>query len=384
MYLLERIVSLLIFVILLISISYILSKANKKTASYVIYAYVLCLGIMGYFFIPNSGSDLTRLIYTMHYYAQLKGTALSEALFNNLTPGTALYFYTIGQLDNDRLLPFFSAIISFSFIFSILRRENENPLNSTLFIAVALFVFMSRGLYMQSIGNIRTVMSLAMFAWCVYLEYFEDKPFLSLLIPYIFAASIHQMAQFLLLYRLVYMIGETGTTIKKKTFRTSFSLTVLALIWLLSKSYINGLYEKMDMYLEFSQNDTGYWYFWEGLLSVISIILLIYIIVKRKQYLTNSSQEIVLQDKNCNSFVNFLIPLIIADIIFIPIEFNTFQRLSWFLSIMTIPLVTSVLRIRYNQGSIRIVEKNILTISFIQLGLACARGDLCSLKFFLW
>ena len=175
MYITERILSLLIFSLVLVLICCGIANSKLKVGKKLVTLYILILGIMGYCFIPHMGADLTRLLITMKFYTSKGTEGLYSALLSSSTPGTGLYFYIIGKTGNDHLLPAISAVITYSFCFSILKREYNNYETRSLYIAVMIFAFMSRGLTMQIISNIRTLMALSICAWCVYKEFCKKE-----------------------------------------------------------------------------------------------------------------------------------------------------------------------------------------------------------------
>ena len=161
MYLIGRVISLMIFVAVMFIICYVISRSGKLTGNRAVNLYIILLGIMGYFFIPHTGADLFRLYTTMKYFSSKSVSELFEVLLSSTTPGSGLYFFVIGRLGNNNLLPFVSAIITFSFCFSILKDELKKNDSKSNYVAIALLVFMSRGLMMQIISNIRTMMALS-------------------------------------------------------------------------------------------------------------------------------------------------------------------------------------------------------------------------------
>ena len=171
MYIVGRLLSLIIYAIILVAVCFIITNSqNKKKINCVLNLYIIILGIMGYFFIPHTGADLYRLLNTMKYYSNGDWSDIKYRILESSTPGTGLYFCLVGNLNNDHLLPAISAIITFSFCFYILKSESDDPDTKPVYIALALFVFMSRGLMMQIISNIRTIMALSISAFCVYKE----------------------------------------------------------------------------------------------------------------------------------------------------------------------------------------------------------------------
>ena len=113
----------------------------------------------------------------------------------------------------------------------------------------------------------------------------------------------------------------------------------------------------------------------------MSLLLLIYYLTKLFKYkkmnaCDNSNNESVLD------LVRYICPLLFIDVIAFFIEFNFFQRLSWYICILTMPLMISTFKLVNDEKEEKILKENTIAYGTLMLALACARGDLCSLKFF--
>ena len=74
--------------------------------------------------------------------------------------------------------------------------------------------------------------------------------------------------------------------------------------------------------------------------------------------------------------------LLMIDIGLFFVEFNIAYRLSWLITILDMPLIIILFKSNICLGVRKKGFYNfILIISFLMLFIACARGDLCSLKF---
>lgn len=383
MYLVGRVISLMIFVAVMFISCYIVSRSKKSIGTRYLTLYVVVLGLMGFCFIPHVGADLYRIYNTMAAYASLDIGNLLNRISSVSTPGVPLYYFLVGQLGNKQWLPCISAIITFSFCFSLLKKELKNEKTYPIYVAIALFAFMSRGLMLQIISNIRTLMALAIVAWCIYEEFYEKKKPLLLIIPYLLAASLHAMGQVMLLYRVAYLVMGKAKSPIQRILSVSLAAVAGGVVCFFGQSYISALFDKADSYVSYAQAGTGYSYGWERLLSVLSLLLTVYLISRFYKYKKLELLQDRCQEDATSTLVAFMIPLIAADCVMFFVEFNFFQRLSWFITIATIPLLISVLRMSCPYGKDKIIGRNILIYSFFVLFIACARGDLCSLKFFL-
>ena len=389
MFLFARLVSLAIFALVLMLICIFISNTNdKKRAAGYLTIYTVILTVMGYLFVPHSGADLTRLWIVMHQYAREDVMVFLQSLTSSLSPGVVLYYNIIGRLGNDHLLPAVSALITFSFCFAILHSllKKESTGFSTTEIAIALFLFMSRGLMMQIISNIRTLMALSIAAWCIYQEFYNKRSTKKLIIPYLLAASLHAMGIIIVLYRIAYsFIDQRGTRLQKIN-RWVLGFSAAAAVLLFGWKYILRVINKGFNYIRETQSGEGYFYLWEFILCVMTLMVLLYVIHffrRAYRYNRNSGSADDLSHAT-NQLLRYLTPLIIIEFIAIPLEFSTFQRINWYFTILLLPLTVCTLREvkLVSPAHAKVFRYNLLIAATAILFLACARGDLCSLKFF--
>ena len=386
MYIFSRILSLMIYCLILVIVCIFIKNITKKKLDIIILKlYIMVLFVMGYFFIPHEGADLTRVIIAMNSYRDLNFSGLLYEILNSTTPGVPIYYYLISKLNNVQLLPAISAFIIFTFCFGILINilVRKDSTIKTSDIAISLFVFMSRGLFLQSISNIRTMLSLAILAWCIYQEFYNNKTFKYLSYFYLLAASFHVMGQIILVYRIVYFIfGRSRSKIRKIMKIISIAAIVLVSLYGADK-YINNILKLFNLYNSATISGEGYSYIWERILSVITIIYCLYLIKYYKHSNKLKSYSIAREKTRVSTIklIAYLYPLLWIDVAAFFVEFNFFQRLSWYIAILCIPLV--VFTLREDNLTRKKHQKILILFSTLVLILACIRGDLCSLKFFL-
>ena len=384
MYLFERVFALGVYVTILFAICYLIAKnKSHKRCSKLVTLYIVLLAIMGYSFVPHEGADLTRMLLRMHLYASETWDQSFTRMIKTATPGAVLYLRLVGLLHNDSLLPALSAVITFSFCFGIIKRTLKQEDIDVSCIAVILFVFMSRGLLLQIISNIRTLMALSIIAWCIYQEFYRKVTIISLVPFYLTAASLHAMGQALLVFRLFYILVESRKSILQKVLSIALFVFFSILILRLGGKYLILLYQHSENYASYYHAGIGYFYIWEGVLCVCSNMIVLYLyylfskVYKRGSDLKDSFS---LATYKYSKFIGLLV---LVDFAAALVEFNFFQRLSWFITILSIPFGIYVLRELKKNGYGSITIKNLYMLSGVMLFIACARGDLCSLKFFI-
>ncbi|RGL80570.1 hypothetical protein DXC42_19420 [Butyricimonas virosa] len=98
MYLIPRIVGVGTYALLLIIVYYLIPRMKNWFISLDVYTIVLAL--MGFFYVPMDGSDLTRIYPVLQLYAQyaLDDPDSWTAIMASGTPMAALYYHVLGNL----------------------------------------------------------------------------------------------------------------------------------------------------------------------------------------------------------------------------------------------------------------------------------------------
>lgn len=373
MYLKERVLALLIYVLLLFLIMLLIKRIKGVNAT--LNLYVIVLSIMGYFYKPLEGADLTRVIIAMNSYKYLTISQLIENSKKSIAPLSSLYYYAIGQLNNDNLLPAITAFITFTFIFKIIKSHYSNYITSKKSIALALLFFMSRGLLLQTISNIRTMLSLSILSFCIYKILYEGKKIIIYLPLMLIASTIHVVGfASTILFFIFYFISYVKVLEFKKIVLV---LLIFSAIIFFGKNNIIGSFELAKRYLESNRIGIGYFYVWEFVISFLVTFVTLILIHKY----TKSNIRLLEYEREFR-FIKFLKIISILDIIVLFVEFNMGFRLNYLITIFSIPMILYILNsTRISTKDRRSIEKFVVLFSTIILLLSCARGDLCGLKF---
>lgn len=381
MFLIPRLIGVTTYFLILVGICYFITYTHYKGTKYALALYVFLLSVMGYFYVPYETADLYRLIPTMHFYSNMTLEGILNVVMGSLiTPLVPIYYHVIGLFGVDELLPAITVFIAFSFCFAFFYEYTKNTQSETRYLALALFTYMARGVFLQTASNIRTGLALAILAWCVYEEFVERKSLTKLLPLYLSAACIHITGQFvcvcLVLYSLLKMF-------KKKLSFGKFLLLggVVTSISVWGIEVANRILDKAQRYTEAYQEGTGYTYYWEALLTVLGLIIVGYCLKITKEKLECNTSNGITVYKGFADYVNFVWLLCLVDCLCGFIEFNIFMRLNYFIMMVSVPVITFVLQDDFINGN-KSRYRFILLLSSIMLFIACARGDLCGYKFF--
>lgn len=373
MYLIPRLIGLFIYAIVLMFFYILVSRINRKDLGKLLFIYTIILSIMAYNFVPAEGNDLYRLIDVMHFYAEQNFEQIINSLKQSSTPVHVAYFYLIGKLRVDGLLAGITAFIFYRNIFYILKKFALRYSISSKNTALALLFFMATGSYMEVISGIRTMLGISIVAVCFYDELIEGKSIFKNVLWYIIAMLMHPVALAIIIIRILFMAMESSKS-KFGKLRLGIVLIILAMaLFKYGNRYIISMGDKV---IEYVTLEDGYSYFWEYVIGIIDLTLILVIQGNlRKDIKKFKSLEYM------KNYLRFSWVISAVVIIFLIVEYNTFHRLVIFNSILVGPILMETLNNGYKKSEI--LSKTIFITSIIMLAIACARGNLCSLKFFM-
>lgn len=379
MYLFSRLVGVGIYTLVMLVFFAAITTQSKRQIRRTLTVYWLIIGLMGYFFVPPSGFDLNRLIPRMRQYVGMPFSELLEHLTGVLTPGERLYYWLIGLFNNAHLLPCISGLISFGLCFKILKDITKKEINTSGDIALALLLFMCRGCIIMAVDTIRSFMSSAIIAWCVYDESINRKKIKRHWYLYVFACSMHAIGYVFVFLRLLFWVADKGNSVRQKLTRVVGGLAVGVLGYLVLQNQIQLLLQKASNYYQEGQAGTSYFYIWEGALAGMTLVIVVYMLIYISQLKFERKSEADFGFSQLCRFISLISVLCLAALF---IEFNMFLRTSYFLSILLIPLSLDTLKLARINSQYKGMKNIVLLSSMSLLVLAATRGYLCSLKFF--
>lgn len=384
MFLIERLFGVGVYALVLVAVCYYIKgltdyKKIKKTLT----IYAVLLAAMGFFYVPYETSDLYRIYEYIEYFGKFSFVNLWEQkLWNSDVEISAIYYWAIGKTGVVQLLPFVNALICYGCIFYIIYNYAKKNNISGKNIAIALLFYMSSGNFIFVISGIRCMLGVSLLSFCFFRESIEKK-FSVLHIPmYLIAALIHPFAAVLIALRFVIPILDSKIPMWNRVLLLGgFGLGGVIVLKYFS-NYISKIFDKAESYL----SGDLYSYFWEyaiAILTVIIVAMAIYEFYKMTRLETSS----------LNSWKLYVVfSMLIA--ICLCFEFTIFHRLTTYITpIIVLPILMSVLQKNEETTSVENVKLPIMdrpitisscvvVLSIITLLIACARGSLCSLKFF--
>lgn len=368
MYLLERLFGVFTYVTVLAIICSIIILAKPKYIGKILFVYTGILSVMGFLFIPNKGNDLFRLIPMMYNYAELTLGQIVDFSLGSTTPTAILYMYFIGKFNLDGLLAGATTFIFFMNVFYIVKKSTIKYKLSSKDVALIVFLLMSTGIFFEVISGIRSMLAFSIISVCFYKEVEEEKPFIKNIGWYLFAGLLHNVGLALILIRAGYIL------IQKKDKKNPYKVGII-IVLLLSGIVVGQKYiaEMLDLAYTYLVEGT-YSYIWEYIIGFIYWIILTTTLIYAYKGLKLGESDLRIH----NSFkVTLLVQVILT--VFV-MEYNIFHRFTLLNSILIVPTMSYVLSRFKLVKNIRLF---FLGLGVLILGIACARGNLSSLKFFI-
>lgn len=386
MFLFERLIGVGLYSLILVLVCFSLVGKSGKKIKRRLFCYSIILSIFAYNFVPYETADL----YSIYEYVEaFQKYSFSSFLENQVSKSdlgvSGILYWLIGQIGIPQLLPAIVTFVCYSCIFYIIHKTTEKNQISGKNVAITLFFYMSIGTYMFVISGIRCMLGISLLSFCFYRESVEKK-FNILHIPlYLIAALIHAFSAVLIAARFLISIFDTKTTPIRKLIYFVFLGAGIVLVFRIFSDYISEIMEKADSYL----SGDLYSYVWEYIIAILTCVVIVCVLLKWRAFKEGSSIKL-------NVWFLYEIALFAISLC-ICWEFTIFHRITtYIMPIIVLPLLMTTLQTNDNMKantnsrirSVGEVSSNlhsiVLMISVLMLLVACSRGSLSSLKFFIW
>ena len=370
MYLFPRLVGVFTYFSITILFFLLLVKCNKKNLGKILFVYTIILTIMGYFYVPAESADLSRIWSMMKDFSVNSLNDQIDFAFSTNIPLFHLFSYFISLTGIYSLLPAIASFVFYINSFYIIKDYSEKKNFSSLSIAMTVFVFMCFGQFVQVISGIRSMLAFSIIARCVYNEYINNKNILKDFVWYIIASMIHPaaLALFLIHLLLTFILSNKFSRLKKFV----STLIIILILLIFGKDYVQEMVSSANSYL----TEDSYSYIWEYIMAILYLILLLVVFSNLKSVYV----DLVLLKKYVCCFI-----LIVF--VFIPV-YSIFQRYTVFISILSSPFFMEVINNGQVENCVHKYSQNkllqlVFLVSMFILILACSRGNLSGLKFFI-
>lgn len=370
MYLIPRLIGVFTYFVITIFFFLLLRKSNKKNVNQILFVYAIILSVIGFFYVPAQSADLSRIWDTMKDFSTNSFKELSDFALSTNIPFFYFSIYFISLTNIYSILPAIVAFIFYLNSFYIIKDYSKKKNFSSKTIAMTVFVFMCFGQFLQVISGIRSLLSFSIIARCIYDEYINNKSILKNISWYFIASTIHPAALALVLIHLIITLILSNKISKLKKMTSIFIIFLILIIF--GHNYIEAMLSAAESYL----SEESYSYIWEYIMALAYLILFLCTIIK----VNNNQNNLLLYKK-------YLIIFSTITCLFISV-YSIFQRYTVFISILASPLFMEAINAEQKcaEQSQYTSKKYLQLIFFGSLAilvLACARGNLSGLKFFM-
>lgn len=381
MFLIERVFGITLYVSLLLIVSYLFTRVQKTHYRFLIIAYLLLISTMAFFYMPAFESDLYRLTEYMYNYASMSWEEFISIISSSNVPVTLLYYRLIGSFGVAGLLAGVTALIVFWNIFYIILDYSKNFKEQGKLIAASLLVIMSTGIYMQTVGGIRTMLAFSIVTRCFYDETIHGKRIYKNIFWYVLACLIHPTAAVAIILRFVALILSNMRARKNRALLAGLIISPLIAYAILAVGGF-GIFENAFNTAIIYRESVDYSYIWDTIIGVttIALILISYYLYRRynkaEKSISLSSVAIYSQILLIFSIASFY-------------EHATFVRFTQLNLLVMIPVImnnfSSLLASSRGDDKkerlvwLRVIICMVLLIFIISM----TRGALSSLKFFV-
>ncbi|WP_413854027.1 EpsG family protein [Candidatus Ruminimicrobium bovinum] len=331
MFIIERLISLSIFISSLFVCMLFLSKVKRSYCGIVLFIYLVILCIFAYFFKPNV-LDLSRLHnLCLNGYGQYSWDQLKTFLKYSRVPVWHIYSWIIYHLTNDvNFIQTITCFWCFGNLFyvlgDIIKRNNING----VYRALLLFSIMSVGaFYMETISGIRSMLSFSICFLCIYREMIHRKNLLIHIPLYIFAALMHQVGTVVFIGRIISLIPLEKNYYRK----TLMALSIIPLLIYAVKGDNFFLISSFNLAHEYIYNSKEYYMLEETIIGIIELCQIWYVLFFYKLYTNNKLRELW--------FFSFVLTIISTCAI--PFSYSIFRRYTIMCSLLILPLIGTIL-----------------------------------------
>lgn len=374
MFLIERLVGLGIYCYFLAATCLLIAFSKIKLKNIAKF-YTLALAVMGFFYEPYKTADLYRINESLHQFSNYTFSGFFNTFVKNSSvPAARIYYWLISKTGVFELLPAVTCIICYSCIFYAIVRAAEIYKIDRKSIAVAVFFFMSTGNYIMVISNIRTMLAISLIFFCMFRETVEKKYRPADILLYVIAAFTHNIAMIIIAIRMIVIVFNRKTPLIKRL--ALVAVFAVAAVFMVARfgNIFNSIFEKAMSYI----TEGGYSYIWDYIVGVLAFLIELIVLIRCFK-----------SKKDCSELVsmNIFLTLCTGIALVFCYEFSIFHRFTVYISpVLCLAQLMFCMKPKNEKkvvlGVIHLRDF-VFIISAAMLILACMRGSLCSLKFFV-
>ena len=373
MYLGARLFGIFTYLVVLVVFLWLLRQCPRRRTRSVLIAFAVVLVVIAFLYDPAPESDLFRLRIYSQDFARFTWPEFFSAMWHrsvgfSSTPLSALLMRLSGLSGIPGLLSASICAIVFAVVFYLLWRSYMDRCCSNAALAMCLLWFLSADFFMPVIATLRSYLAAALVALCVAREAHRGRTGPVEVVLYVMALLAHSIGIALVGIRCAAYLLQPNVTNRRRI------LCLLAMAAGAVLSY--GLYDDIlahsfEKFLSYTTDPEAYSYVWER------VILFLVMAGEYRCWWVLRGSFSVRSPRLAPFYAVFRLSLVVQTVLCF--QFAIFQRMSFFTVLMALPLVMEYCRTV--SGRHRWTINFYSVSSVLLLVLTCARGYLCSLKF---
>lgn len=378
MFIIERLVGISIYCFFLAAVCGLIVHSNISIKGLLGW-YILVLAVMGFLYKPSSSGDLYRIFETLDWYATFPFDAFFHTLvLNSTTPASRLLYWIVGKTGVPMLLPVFSVVVCYFFIFYILAHTHRIFRTSRKSVALTLFFLMSSSIYISVVGGIRMMLALSTICFCFFRESVERRYTWYQYPLYLLAVFMHSLGLFIVAIRVFTLVfDKKRSKIGRALLCIAMALSLFAL-FRFNSSFFDVLIKKGNDYVI----NHGYSDKWEYLLGFMMILVDVRLLILYHKQLAPTGEFEGISEMTRAMQISLVIGIAFVT------SFSVFYRFVGHVGlILGLPMMMVTLEHAQTETGGRRrhlqIQSAMALFSVLILLVSLLRGSLSSLKFFI-
>lgn len=188
--------ALMVYFLILMSFFALYFLIPRKQAWIPFALVVISLAVLAFYVEPNETDDLGRYFRIIDQMRDGGWDRFQRMLSNNefdfgALPVAGYYFYFISLLPDNHFLPFFTILIAYGCLLSVIYKAAKRYNVDKFYLAIALFFFLSTFWFYDLYSGTRNGLAFSIIVACIYNHFVEKKHVLLCFIGYLIAAGLH-------------------------------------------------------------------------------------------------------------------------------------------------------------------------------------------------
>lgn len=361
----QRLISVIVYYFVVYLFATVLSRSKKTSWKHIFRVFTLVLTLFALLYIPLAGADLNRINEIMHYYSTISTSQLIDAISKSSTPLMIGIYRVFGTIEIRNLLPAVASLISYGYLLYTIYKVAEKKKWESRYLAKVFFFLMAGSQFLQLISDIRSQSAFMIIGSCIIQEEILGKKITKHLPIYIALSLIHNAAFIVFLIRIALSITKKNRNILFKV--AAIAMMAISIVYLLYNPN-NVTLGSTNKILEYTSGKNSYSFFWQYIISSISLVTQIILIISNRNKIKKSEFK---EQYRC-----FIVFVVISLLFFY--QYSIFLRFSDLSLYLSLPLIGYSLQESSKKNSYRKVL-SIATIIIIML--SATRGDMSGYTF---